>query len=80
MDDAFVGSEALSQGKLTRYQLVSGFRAIYPNIYLARHTTPSLRIRSEAAGYGRGDAACSLGWPQRRCTALIGSTTTSRSN
>lgn len=49
MDDAFVGSEALSQGKLTRYQLVSGFRAIYPNIYLARHTTPSLRIRSEAA-------------------------------
>jgi len=49
MDDAFVGSEALSQGKLTRYQLVSGFRAIYPNIYLARHTTPSLRILSEAA-------------------------------
>lgn len=49
MDDAFVGSEALSHGKLTRYQLVSGFRAIYPNIYLARHTTPSLRIRSEAA-------------------------------
>lgn len=49
MDDAFVGSEALSQGKLTRYQLKSGFRAIYPDIYLARHTTPSLRIRSEAA-------------------------------
>jgi hypothetical protein len=49
MNDAFVGSEALSQGKLTRYQLLSGFRAIYPNIYLARHTTPSLRIRSEAA-------------------------------
>jgi hypothetical protein len=49
MNAAFVGSEALSQGKLTRYQLVSGFRAIYPNIYLARHTTPSLRIRSESA-------------------------------
>lgn len=49
MDDAFVGSEALRQGKLTRYQLLSGFRAIYPDIYLARHTTPSLRIRSEAA-------------------------------
>jgi hypothetical protein len=49
MDDAFVGSEALRQGKLTRYQLLSGFRAIYPDIYLARHTTPSLRTRSEAA-------------------------------
>ncbi|HET9890917.1 MAG TPA: DUF559 domain-containing protein [Mycobacterium sp.] len=49
MNAAFVGSEALSQGKLTRYQLKTGFRAIYPNIYLARHTTPSLRIRSEAA-------------------------------
>jgi hypothetical protein len=49
MDDAFVGSEALRQGKLTRYQLRTGFRAIYPDIYLARYSTPSLRIRSEAA-------------------------------
>ena len=49
MDDAFRGSEALRQGKLTPYQLRAGFRAIYPDIYLARFATPSLRLRSEAA-------------------------------
>ncbi|OBH63873.1 endonuclease domain-containing protein [Mycobacterium sp. E2479] len=49
MHDAFVGSEALRQRKLTRYQLLTDFRTIYPDIYLARHTSPSLRIRSEAA-------------------------------
>lgn len=49
MDDAFRGSEALRQGELTRYQLLTGFRAIYPDTYLARYAMPSLRIRSEAA-------------------------------
>ncbi|HEY3995286.1 MAG TPA: hypothetical protein VGM40_04925 [Mycobacterium sp.] len=49
MDGAFRGSEALRQGKLTRYQLRAGFRAIYPDVYLPRYATPSLRIRSEAA-------------------------------
>ncbi|MBV8788866.1 MAG: hypothetical protein JOZ00_19535, partial [Mycobacterium sp.] len=49
MDDAFRGSEALREGKLTRYQLRAGFRAIYPDTYVARHATPSLRLRSEAA-------------------------------
>lgn len=44
-----MGSEALRQGKLTRYQLRAGFRAICPDIYLPRHVTPSLRMRSEAA-------------------------------
>lgn len=49
MDRAFRGSEALRQGKLTRYQLRAGFRAIYPDVYLPRYATPSLRILSEAA-------------------------------
>ncbi|WP_082385812.1 endonuclease domain-containing protein, partial [Mycobacterium intracellulare] len=40
---------ALRQRKLTRYQLRTEFRAIYPDIYLARHVAPSLRMRSEAA-------------------------------
>ncbi|MEB4208004.1 hypothetical protein [Mycobacterium sp. 94-17] len=49
MDNAFVGSEALRNRKLTRYQLRAGFRAVYPDIYLPRHALPSLRMRSEAA-------------------------------
>lgn len=49
MDGPIVGSEALRQRKLTRYQLRTEFRAIYPDIYLARHVAPSLRMRSEAA-------------------------------
>lgn len=49
MDGPIVGSEALRQRKLTRYQLRTEFRAIYPDVYLARHVPPSLRMRSEAA-------------------------------
>lgn len=49
MDGPIVGSEALRQRKMTRYQLRTEFRAIYPDIYLARHVAPSLRMRSEAA-------------------------------
>ncbi|OBH49357.1 DUF559 domain-containing protein [Mycobacterium mantenii] len=49
MGEVFVGSEALREGKLTRYQLRAGFRAIYPDIYLPHHITPSPCIRSEAA-------------------------------
>ena len=49
MGDAFVGSEAVLQGKLSPYQLRAGFRSIYPNIYLVHSSAPSLRRRSEAA-------------------------------
>jgi uncharacterized protein DUF559 len=49
MDGAFIGSEALRQGTLSRYQLRAGFRALHPDIYVVRHLAPSLRIRSETA-------------------------------
>jgi len=49
MDDVFIGSQALRQGKLTQYQLRAGFRAIYPDVYLAAGAVPSLRRRSEGA-------------------------------
>ena len=49
MDDVLRGSEALREGKLSRYQLLTRFRAIYPDVYLAHHVAPSLRIRSVAA-------------------------------
>ena len=49
MGDVFVGSQAVLQGKLSRYQLRTGYRAIHPNIYLPFWAAPSLRQRSEAA-------------------------------
>jgi hypothetical protein len=48
MRDVFLGSEAVRHGQLTPYQLRSRFRSIYPDVYLAKHSTPSLRQRSEA--------------------------------
>jgi hypothetical protein len=45
----FVGSEALQQGTLSPYLLRTRFRPIYPDVYVARFTPLSLRIRSEAA-------------------------------
>jgi hypothetical protein len=49
MSDVFIGSEAVLQGNLTPYQLRSRFRWIYPDVYLADYSLPSLRQRSEAA-------------------------------
>lgn len=49
MDNIIIGSEALKEGKLSRYQLRAGFQAIYPNIYLPREAQLTLRTRSEAA-------------------------------
>lgn len=49
MDDVFIGSEALRQRRLSRYQLRTGFRAIYPDVYVADWVALSLRIRSVAA-------------------------------
>lgn len=49
MDDVFVGSEALTAGRLSRYELRTRCCAIYPDVYQVSHLTPSLRARSEAA-------------------------------
>ena len=39
----------MRQGRLSPYQLRTGFRAIYPDVYLADYAAPSLRSRSHAA-------------------------------
>jgi hypothetical protein len=49
MSDVFIGSEAVLQGRLSPYQLRSRFRSIYPGVYLAGNSPPSLRQRSQAA-------------------------------
>jgi Protein of unknown function (DUF559) len=49
MTDVFIGSDAVRDGRLSPYQLRTGYRAIHPNIYLPDWATTSLRTRSEAA-------------------------------
>jgi hypothetical protein len=49
MQHAFVGSEALQQGRLSGYELRTKFRTIFPDVYVADYAAPSLRVRSEAA-------------------------------
>ncbi|UMB67769.1 hypothetical protein [Mycobacterium paraterrae] len=49
MRGVFIGSEAVRRGEVSRYQLRSQFRSIYPDVYLPKWSQPSLRQRSEAA-------------------------------
>jgi hypothetical protein len=49
VDDVIVGSEAVRLGLVSPYQLRTGFRAIYPDIYLSNAATLSLRTRSTGA-------------------------------
>jgi hypothetical protein len=49
MDRIFLGSEAISRGAITRGQLRSRFRAIYPNVYEAKAVKPSLHSNTAGA-------------------------------
>ncbi|MEE6176271.1 endonuclease domain-containing protein [Mycobacterium sp. 050134] len=49
MEDVFRGSEAVRQGRLTPYQLRTGFRAIHHDVYLAKCEPLSMRTRTVAA-------------------------------
>lgn len=61
MDDVFVGSEAVQQGRLSPYQLRTECRSIYPNVYVADYAVPSLRTRSTAAWLWSGRRAVLAG-------------------
>jgi Protein of unknown function (DUF559) len=45
----FIGSEALASGTLTRHQLRTRYRAVFPNVYLSADIEPSLELRTQAA-------------------------------
>lgn len=49
MPDVFIGSEALKRGILTRGQLRWRYEALFPDVYVARQATLSLRRRTVAA-------------------------------
>ncbi|WP_422749883.1 hypothetical protein ACN27E_14810 [Mycobacterium sp. WMMD1722] len=57
MSGPFVGSEALANGTLSRHQLRTRYRALFPDVYLSKNSTPSLRQRVAAARLWAGGGA-----------------------
>jgi hypothetical protein len=49
MDGVFLGSEAIASGAITRGQLRSRYRAIYPDVYEPKSVEPSLRANTTGA-------------------------------
>jgi hypothetical protein len=59
--EPFIGSEALAGGALSRHQLRTRFRAVFPNVYLPRDAQLSLELRISAAWLWSGRAATIVG-------------------
>jgi len=57
----FIGSEALASGALTRPQLRTHYRAVFPNVYLSKDVQPSLELRIAAAWLWSGRRATIAG-------------------
>jgi hypothetical protein len=49
MREPFLGSEALTEGRLTRHQLRAKFAAIYPDVYSRRDVEMTAVLRAQAA-------------------------------
>ncbi|MGE5694448.1 MAG: hypothetical protein ACM4D3_04190 [Candidatus Sericytochromatia bacterium] len=49
MGEIFIGSDALKQRTLTRHQLRTYYRAIYPDVYIRRSVEPTLLDKTVAA-------------------------------
>lgn len=49
MGEPFIGSEALADGRLTRYQLRTNFVAVHKDVYVPRGTQPNAILRAKAA-------------------------------
>jgi hypothetical protein len=69
MGDPFIGSEAVAAGKLTPYQLRSGYTAIHRDVYTSRGAKPSAVVRGTAAWLWPGRAGVVAG---RSASALHG--------
>jgi hypothetical protein len=69
MGDPFIGSEAVAAGRLTPYQLRSGYTAIHRDVYTSRGAKPSAVVRGTAAWLWPGRAGVVAG---RSASALHG--------
>jgi hypothetical protein len=59
--EPFIGNDALASGALSRYQLRTRYRAVFPNVYLPRDVEPSLQLRIFAAWLWSGRTAIIVG-------------------
>ncbi len=48
-EEPFLGGEALASGALNRHQLRTGYRPVFPGVYLSNDVEPSLELRIAAA-------------------------------
>lgn len=61
MEEPFVGSEALRCGALSRHQLRTRSRAVFPDVYVSNDAVPSLDLRITAAWLWSGGGAAIAG-------------------
>lgn len=61
MTAPFLGSDALADGTLTRHQLRTRFKTLYPNVYVPKNVTPSLTQRTVGAWLWSGRRAVIAG-------------------
>lgn len=54
MDRVFIGSEAITAGRLSRHELQRWYRPLFRGIYLSKDATPTLRDRTTAAWLASG--------------------------
>lgn len=61
MKEPFVGSVALRRRSLSRHQLRTRYRAVFPDVYLSRDAVPTLELRIAAAWLWSGGHAVIAG-------------------
>lgn len=61
MREPFIGTEALAAGALSRHQLRTRYRAVFPNVYVSNDAELSLERRISAAWLWAGRAATIVG-------------------
>lgn len=61
MGEPFVGSEALRRGSLSRHQLRTRYRSVFPDVYLSNDAVPSLDLRITGAWLWSGGRAVIAG-------------------
>jgi hypothetical protein len=61
MREPFIGSQAMASGALSRHQLRTRYRAVFPNVYLPKDVEPSLELRTAAAWLWSGGKATIVG-------------------
>jgi hypothetical protein len=59
--EPFVGTEALASGRLSRHQLRTRYRAVFPNVYVSNDAELSLERRISAAWLWSGGTATIVG-------------------